>query len=122
MLMRSRLRDYYIITAILILGVFIAGSFKLFYDKKNDGYYATAVRDVDKMISDIKLDGNVLTFNSSASYYCLKSTKSDPKETSICFKKIEDNHVEEKLIVSKHYYLWIMDDKGDISKMITLKK
>lgn len=120
--MKSRIRDYYIIAGVFILGVFIAGSFKLFYDKKNDGYYATAVRDVDKMISDIKLEDNVLTFNSRASYYCLKSTKSSPKETSICFKKIEDNHVEEKVIVSKHYYLWIMDDKGNISKMITLKK
>ena len=118
MLMKSRLRDYYIITAMFILGVFIAGSFKLFYDKKNDGYYATAVRDVDKMISDIKPILNKLDIDAN----CLKSTKSDPKETSICFKKIEDNHVEEKLIVSKHYYLWIMDDKGDISKMITLKK
>ena len=52
--------------------------------------------------------------------YCVKSTKSRPDSKSLCWNKIENNIASISIYRYKKYYIWIKDDKGNISNYLTV--
>ncbi len=117
-------KEVFIITCgILILCIFVGIiTFNLMpNNERSSSYYVKVNDNVDAKIDSLKIENNMLTINSTgATEYCVKMTKSTPTKDSICWKKIEGNVSTINVYRFKKYYVWVKDNNGNISDIISI--
>lgn len=120
----SNIKTFFLIIFLMVLFVLVYVSTRNILDsKKNETSYATIATEVDKKITNIEKNNDSVEFNlnNDVHYYCVKSTKTTPTVSSLCWTKTNLKSVNIGLIIGKKYYLWIMDDDKNISNIIILK-
>lgn len=112
---------FIIFTGVLILLIFTEVSIINIMPNNNmsDSYYAKTDKDMQAKVEKLSIIDNKLYIITSGdpAFYCVKTTKSVPKENSICFKEMKNNNVSVSIYANKKYYVWLKDSKGNISKM-----
>ena len=61
-----------------------------------------------------------IVLDDGVSEYCIKTTKTKPTMNSICFKRVDTNIVYTSIYKYKKYYIWTIDDYGNISDYISI--
>ena len=74
-----------------------------------------------KIIS-MSIENNKLKiiFDNQVNKYCVKTTKTKPSLNNICWKKIDNNITYTSIYKYKKYYIWTIDDYGNISDYISI--
>lgn len=116
--------SFIIASSILVLVVFCAVSAYNIIpsNTKSDSYYVKVNEDMDAKIEGLYVDNNILTIKTSgnAIKFCVKSTKSTPRKSSICWKDIQSNKAKITVYYNKKYYIWIMDKSETISSPLSI--
>lgn len=115
----------FILTAgILVLVVFTA---VIIYNlmpqnAESNSYYVKVNEEMSAKIEALEIKNSVLNIVTSgdALKYCVKSTRSTPTNNSICWKNISNNESSISIYEYKKYYIWIMDEKGQISSPMSI--
>ena len=114
---------------IIIAGVFILTIFTsvalyntISNNKESNSHYVKVDNDMTAKIEKIEVLETKITITTSgnAKEYCIKSTKTTPEKDSICWKSIKDNTGISSIYPNRKYYIWIKDDKGNISNYLTV--
>ena len=121
---KSNGTTFIVVVGILILCVFIGViTFNLMpNNEKSSSYYVKVNDNINAKIENIYVEDNELTIITSgdAVEYCVKTTKSNPSDNAICWKKIEGNITSTSVYKYKKYYVWIKDNEGNISSPISI--
>lgn len=111
-------------TGILVLVVFTA---VIIYNlmpqnAESNSYYVKVNEEMSAKIEALEIKNSKLNIVTSgdALKYCVKSTRSTPANNSICWKNISDNKASISIYKYKKYYIWIMDEKGQISSPMSI--
>lgn len=122
----NKMKNNNITSHIIILGVIILCVFSHVAAKnlipKNISSNEFFSKVDEKMIAKIENyksnEGNLIVNTSGqAKEICVKATKSTPKSNSICWNKVIDNQVSISIYSKKVYYIWIKDNKNNISSV-----
>lgn len=115
----------FILTAgILVLVVFTA---VIIYNlmpqnAESNSYYVKVNEEMSAKIEALEIKNSILNIVTSgdALKYCVKSTRSTPTNNSICWKNISNNEASISIYEYKKHYIWIMDEKGQISSPMSI--
>lgn len=111
-------------TSILILGVAILCVFSyvvavnmLPNNVSSESYFSKINLEVSAKIDSLKMeDGKLMiTLSEDNASICAKTTKSTPKDNSICWIQAKENIVKISVYQNENYYIWIKDKNGNIS-------
>lgn len=117
------------LTFIITAGVLVAVIFTsvLIYNLipqniESNSYYVKVNEEMSAKIESLEINNSKLNITTSgdAIKYCVKSTKSTPITSSICWKKISNNKASISIYEYKNYYIWLMDTKEQISSPMSL--
>lgn len=115
---------YIILAGVIILCVFTIVTINniLPNNIQTNSYYIKVDDDINAKIESLLIKDNKLNIvtSGSASFYCVKSTKSVPDDNNICWKEITNNKAEISVYHNKKYYVWIKDNNGKISSPIAI--
>lgn len=115
--MKIKSKIFLIFVIAFVLGGFVVTITYEFLDVNfnEKTYYAKSDNingSIDKISVDdyinINLSGNILN-------YCMKTTRTKPTNSSLCWTKVDSNSLKLNYIKGKVYYIWIMDNEGNIS-------
>ena len=111
-------------TAILVLGTLILCIFSCVVavnilpdNVHSESYFSKIDSEMLTKIDKIEMKNGKLeiyTIGNNASI-CVKTTKSIPKHNSLCWINAKENIVTTSVYQNKNYYIWIKDEKGNIS-------
>lgn len=123
--MKNNNQTSFIITSsILVLVVFCAVSAYNIIpsNTKSDSYYVKVNEDMDAKIEGLYVDNNILSIKTSGNTikFCVKSTKSTPRKSSICWKDMQNDEAKITVYHNKKYYIWIMDENEKISNPLSI--
>lgn len=120
----NRMSTFIIVSGIIVLVVFsfVVAINLLPNNVFSDSFYVKVEDDMSAKIESLDMNNNVLTITTSgdAIKYCVKSTKSTPKDNSICWKDINDNTAKISVYSNEKYYIWIQDKEGNISSPMSI--
>lgn len=117
------------LTFIITAGILVVVTFAsvLIYNlmpknTESNSYYVKVNEEMSAKIESLEINNSKLNIATSgdALKYCVKSTKSTPSKSSICWKNIANNNASISIYEYKKYYIWIMDTKGQISSPMSL--
>ena len=112
--------SFIIISGIVILCVFasVIALNMLPNNKESTSYFVKVEDELEAKIDSIDfINGEIILKTiGNPKEYCIKTTKSEPDISNICWKEIFDNKAITKAYGYKKYYVWIKDKKGNISK------
>lgn len=117
--------SFIVIGGIFILCIFSAVVAKnLLPDNNNNQYYAKPNENMTAKVEEITKENNklIIKLSGNTKEYCLKTTKTTPSNTSLCWNKIDNNIIEVSYLEYKKYYLWIKDKEDKISERIVVNK
>lgn len=103
---------------IIILIIFtIVLSINLLPNHESNSYFTKVDYEMSAKIESLTIDnGNLLiTTSGNPTEYCLKTTRTNPSNESLCWNKLENNNASISILKNKKYYIWIKDEKGNIS-------
>ena len=110
---------FIIFTGLTILCIFTAvATINLLPEhNKSNAYYTKVDEEIDGKIESININSNKLNIITSGNIieYCIKTTKTPPKQNNICWKKINNNNITTAIYPDKKYYIWIKDNQNKIS-------
>ncbi len=114
----------FLITASVFILVIFTGVvyFNLIPSKESDSYYVSIHDDLSNKIESFNITDNeiVITTLIDNLEYCVKTTKSTPKDNNLCWNKIVDNRGTMNIMAHRTYYVWIKDEGGNISSYLTI--
>lgn len=120
----NKMSTFIIVCGILVLVVFsfVIAINLLPNNVFSDSFYVKVEDDMSAKIESLDMNNNVLTITTSgdALKYCVKSTKSTPKDNSICWKDIKDNTAKISVYSNEKYYIWIQDKDKNISSPMSI--
>lgn len=115
----NRQTSFIILVSILVLSVFtVVTVYNLMpKNRESNSYYVKVGEEMSAKIEDFSIEHDKLTITTSgdAKEYCIKTTRSVPKNSSICWKKIENDTATISIYPYKKYYVWIKDMNGNMS-------
>ena len=90
----------------------------------SDSYYAKIDDKVNGKIETLEMIEHKveLVISGKIDSYCIKTTKSNPDASAICWTKIESEKTIISILAGKKYYLWIKDTDGNISSPKTIER
>ena len=119
----SNMISYIVILGIVVTLIFTyVSAVNLFSENISSDSYYSKVSNLGKSeiknisFSDEKL--NITTSNNTKKI-CVKTTKSTPKLSSMCFKNVVDGQISIAVFSYKKYYIWMVDDSDIISGPIS---
>lgn len=110
-------------TPIIFMSVFVFSTFiyvsmiNIFPNKSSDSYLTSETNPIDAKIETTTFkDGKlIVSITGDAKKGCIKSTKTNPNNKSTCWTNIEGNKFSTSVLKNKTYYIWLMDETGEIS-------
>lgn len=92
------------------------------HNNESFSYYMQEKENMKATINSIKVEKNDLIIGTinDANYFCVKTTKSTPSISNLCWKKIINNTGTMKIYNNKTYYVWIKDSSNNISNSIVV--
>lgn len=115
--MKIRSKILLIFVIAFVLGGFVVTITYEFLDINfNEKTYYAKSDNLDGSIDKISIDNYInIDLSGNISNYCMKTTRTKPKNSSLCWAKVNSNNLKLSYIKGKVYYIWIMDDDGNIS-------
>lgn len=115
--------SFIIVAGILVVVVF-AGvlAANLLPNYESNSYYLKVEDEMGAKIEALDIKGSKLNITTSgdASECCVKSTRSTPESSNICWKKITNNTASISIYKHKKYYVWTKDTNGNISSPMSI--
>lgn len=115
---------FIVLVGIFVLCVFtVAAVYNLIpSNKESNSYYVKVGDEMSAKVEAFDIKNNTLTITTSgdALEYCVKSTKSTPESSNLCWKKIENNIAVISIYKNKKYYIWIKDTNNNISSPMNI--
>lgn len=115
---------FIIVGGIVILTVFVTVLVMNLLPDNNESnsYYVKVNDEMSAKIESLNLDNNKLIIETSgdAEMYCVKSTRSKPENSALCWNKIINNRAEISVYSYRKYYVWIKDTNGNISNPMSI--
>ena len=121
---KNNVTTFIIVAGIIVLIVFtIVISVNLLPNHESGSYYAKVDTNTDIKVEDVQIKDGYLNISTSGNpaYYCVKTTRTMPKENAICWNEMQDNKASIAVFESKKYYVWLKDSKGNISDYKSIK-
>ena len=116
--------SFIVFAGLFVLCVFTAVSAIniLSRNKQSNSYYVKVGDEMSAKIDALDIENGRLNIKTSGdtTLYCVKSTKSTPDDSNICWKKIENNTATISVYYNKKYYVWIKDINGNISNPMSI--
>lgn len=116
--------SFIVLSGLIILCVFIMVAVINLLPRNNESnsYYVKVEDEMSAKVEALDIKNNRLNITTSGDTveYCVKSTRSTPDSTSICWKKIENNTASISVYHNKKYYVWIKDTSGNISSPMSI--
>ena len=119
----NNMTSFIIVTGILVVVIFVGIlAINLLPNYESNSYYVKVDDEMRAKIEtlDIKDSKLSITTSGDAYEYCVKSTRSTPESSNICWKKIDSNTATISIYKYKKYYVWIKDINGNISSPISI--
>lgn len=90
----------------------------------SNSYYAKIDEKVNAKIETLEMIEHKVELVTSGDIdsYCIKTTKSNPDKTAVCWVKVEDEKTVISILAGKKYYLWIKDSEGNISSPRSIER
>ena len=115
-----------ITSQIIVMGVFIFCLFiyivtvNIIDNSNSSNNFFSKGKDVDARIENFYLskDKLIVEVSGNAKAVCIKSTRSNPTSSSICWKDVNNNIVTTNIFDYKRYYIWIKDINDNISDSV----
>ena len=114
---------FIIVAGVIVLVVFTSiAALNLLPNYESNSYYVKVDEEMDAQIESINIkDGKlILTTSGNPTHYCVKSTRSKPSANNICWQEIDNNQATISVFQYKKYYIWIKDQKGNISNYLSI--
>ena len=91
---------------------------------QSDSYFAKNEEEMIAKIESYEINDSTLKLVTSGDIksYCIKSTRSEPNEDSICWKDTDTNINFINVLKGNRYYLWIKDENNNISNFRIIKE
>lgn len=122
--MKNNSKTTFIIVAGVIVLVFFATalSINLLPNYESNSYFVKVGDEMSAKIESVNIEKGklILTTSGDPIEYCVKSTRTTPTDNALCWKKVENNTASISVFKNKKYYVWIKDDKGNISNYLTV--
>ncbi len=122
--MKNSISSIMIVLGVLILGVFTGVVIYNFIpeNEESNSYYVKVEDDMDAKIEGLEVNDGILNIDVSgdAKEYCVKSTRSTPSISALCWQKIENNKASISVYQYKKYYIWIKDNNDKISSPMSI--
>ena len=112
----NNVATFIIIASVIIITVFTSVcSYEFLKKNETDPYYSQVVTGKEPQIVSItSMENSIVVRTKNAEKICVKTTVSKPKANSMCWEKVENNVHEASLIININYYVWVMNEKGEI--------
>ena len=120
---KNNMSTFIIVSGIFVLIIFIIILVINFLSNyESNSYYVKVGDEMSAKIESLYIKDNKLNITTSgdAVEYCVKSTKSTPDSSNICWKSISDNTATISIYKYKKYYVWIKDYSGNISSPMNI--
>ena len=114
---------FIIALGIIILIVFaVVTAINLLPNFESNSYFVKVDKEMSAKIESINIeDGKLLIITSGDPIeYCVKSTRTQPADNALCWNKVESNKASISIFQHKKYYIWIKDEKGNISNYLSV--
>ena len=114
----NNMTTFIIITGIFIVGVFTAVlGINMLPNYESNSYYGKVENEMTAKIESLDvMDGYIhVRTSSNATAYCVKTTRTTPSLKNMCWKKIDNGKADFSTYENKKYYIWIKDEKENIS-------
>lgn len=114
----NKTTSFIIVAGIIVVTIFACVlGINLSPNYESNSYYVKVGDEMSAKIEALNIDNDKLTITTSgdAIEYCVKSTRSTPDANNICWKKINNNTASISIYKYKKYYVWIKDEKGNVS-------
>ena len=115
---------FIIVSGILVLVVFtfVATINILPKITSSDSYFVKVEDDMSAKVEALEIKNGKMTVITSgdAIEYCVKSTKSNPTDNALCWKKIENNKATISVYDYEKYYIWIKNIEGKVSSPMSV--
>lgn len=115
--MKIRSKILLISVIAFVLGGFVVTITYEFLDVNfNEKTYYAKSDNIDGSIDKISIDNHInIDLSGNISNYCMKTTRTKPNGSSLCWTRVSSNNLKLSYIKGKVYYIWIMDNDGNIS-------
>ena len=114
---------FIIVAGVIVLVVFTSiAALNLLPNYESNSYYVKVDEEMDAQIESINIKNGklILTTSGDPTHYCVKSTRSKPSVNNICWQEINNNQATISVFQYKKYYVWIKDQKGNISNYLSI--
>ena len=114
---------------IIVAGIFIITIFTgvviynlLPRNKESNSYYVKEDNNSSAKIVSLSITNGKLNIetNNDTNEYCIKTTKTNPDNDNLCWKKI-NNKASISIYKDKKYYIWLKDNKGIINSSVSIQ-
>ena len=120
----NNLTTFIIISSIFLLCIFtVIATYNIIpNNKESDSYYVKGSEYINAKIETVEIrdDKLYITTSGDAIEYCVKTTRSKPKLSNLCWNELENNSASISIYKQKKYYIWIKDNMGNISNRLAI--
>ena len=110
-----------ILLGILILGIFTyISAINILHNNSSNSFFSKDNGEMNTVITNLSLENDklIITTNNNEATICVKQTKSEPSNNSLCWKNTVNNQITIRVFVGKTYYIWVKDNENKISNYI----
>ena len=110
-----------ILLGILILGIFTyISAINILPNNSSNSFFSKDNGEMNTVITNVSLENDklIITTNNNEALICVKQTKSEPSNNSLCCKNTVNNQITLRVFVGKTYYIWVKDNENKISNYI----
>lgn len=110
-----------ILLGILILGIFTyISAINILPNNSSNSFFSKDNGEMNTVITNLSLENDklIITTNNNEATICVKQTKSEPSNNSLCWKNTVNNQITIRVFVGKTYYIWVKDNENKISNYI----
>lgn len=110
-----------ILLGILILGIFTyISAINILPNNSSNSFFSKDNGEMNTVITNVSLENDklIITTNNNEASICIKQTKSEPSNNSLCWKNTVNNQITIHVFVGKTYYIWVKDNENKISNYI----
>ena len=116
--MKNKITSQIIIMGVFVFGIFVyIATINLIDNRNSSKNFFSKDKTINAKIEKYYVENNklIVEVSGNAKSVCIKTTKSNPQTSSICWIDVKNNQVSTSIYDYKSYYIWIKDNNGNIS-------